>query len=48
MDVYLADLRRLAALVEGMPDTGLTCATVAGPLDAARRILPVASHMDIG
>lgn len=51
VDVYLADLRRLAARFGGMPDTSLRCAFVAGLPDSVRNILRAGSRledMDIG
>lgn len=44
--VYLADLRRLATLFRGMPDTGLACTFVAGLPDSARRTLQAGSRME--
>ena len=46
VDVYLADLRRLAALFGGISDTGLACAFVAGLPDTARSILRAGSRME--
>ncbi len=46
VDVYLADLRRLAALFGGIPDTGLSCAFLAGLPEAARHILRAGSRME--
>lgn len=45
VDVYLADLRRLAAMFGGIPETGLACAFVAGLPDTARRILRAGSRI---
>lgn len=46
VDVYLADLRRLAVLFGGMPDTSLACAFVAGLPEAARRTLRASSRIE--
>ena len=46
VDVYLADLRRLADLFGGMTDTGLACAFVAGLPESARHILRAGSRME--
>lgn len=46
VDVYLADLRRLATLFGGMSDAGLACAFVAGLPDSARRTLRAGSRME--
>ena len=46
VDVYLADLRRLARLFGGMPDASLACAFVAGLPEQARRALRAGSRME--
>lgn len=46
IDVYLADLRRLAELFGGMTDGGLSCAFVAGLPETARHILRAGSRME--
>ncbi|KAK4307617.1 hypothetical protein Pmani_020637 [Petrolisthes manimaculis] len=46
VDVYLADLRRLAELFGGMTDLGLSCAFVAGLPESARRILRAGSRLE--
>ena len=45
-DVYLADLRRLAALFGGVSDTALACAFVAGLPESVRQILRAGSRME--
>lgn len=46
VDVYLADLRRLAVLFGGIPDAGLSCAFVAGLPDSARHILRAGTRLE--
>ncbi len=46
VDVYLADLRRLAALFGGIPDPGLACVFVAGLPEEARRTLRGSSRIE--
>ena len=46
VDVYLADLRRLAALFGGIPDAGLGCAFVAGLPASVSRILRAGSRLE--
>lgn len=46
VDVYLADLRRLAALFDGVSDTALACAFTAGLPDTVRHILRAGSRME--
>lgn len=46
VDVYLADLRRLAGLFGGLPDTGLICAFVAGLPESVRRMLRAGSRIE--
>ncbi|KAK4315449.1 hypothetical protein Pmani_000020 [Petrolisthes manimaculis] len=46
VDVYLADLRRLAVLFGGIPDAGLSCAFVAGLPDSARHVLRASSRLE--
>ena len=51
VDVYLADLRRLAELFGGVSDTGLMCAFVATLPESVRHILRASSRivvMDLG
>ena len=45
-DVYLADLRRLSSLFEGVSNKALACAFVAGLPDAVRQILRAGSRME--
>ena len=45
-DVFLADLRRLAALFGGMPERGLCCAFVAGLPEGVRQTLRAGSRAD--
>ena len=45
-DVYLADLRRLAALFGGLPERALTCAFVAGLPDSVRQTLRASSKAE--
>lgn len=45
-DVYLADLRRLAALFGGLPDRALACAFVAGLPDAVRQTIRAGSRAE--
>lgn len=46
VDVYLADLRRLATLIGGLPDKALMYAFVAGLPDNTRRLLRAGSRME--
>ncbi|KAG0710637.1 hypothetical protein GWK47_022384 [Chionoecetes opilio] len=46
VDVYLADLRRLAALFGGIPDNGLICAFVAGLPSSVSHILRAGSRLE--
>lgn len=46
VDVYLAELRRLAGLFGGIPDSGLSCAFLAGLPEAARHVLRAGSRME--
>lgn len=46
VDVYLADLRRLAELFGGMTDAALSCAFVAGLPESTRHILRAGSRME--
>ncbi|KAF0311994.1 Intracisternal A-particle Pol-related polyprotein [Amphibalanus amphitrite] len=46
VDVYLADLRRLASLFGGLGDTALMCGFVAGLPDAARHTLRAGCRME--
>ena len=46
VDVYLADLRRLAVLFGGIPDAGLSCAFVAGLPESTRHILRASSRLE--
>lgn len=46
VDVYLADLRRLATLFGGIPDAGLSCAFVAGLPASVSRILRAGSRLE--
>ena len=46
VDVYLADLRRLAELFGGISDSALSCAFVAGLPEASRHILRAGSRME--
>ena len=46
VDVYMADLRRLAELFGGIPDAGLSCAFVAGLPDSARHVLRAGSRLE--
>ena len=46
VDVYLADLRRLAALFGGIPERGLCCAFVAGLPEAVRQSLRAGSRAE--
>ena len=45
-DVFLADLRRLAALFGGMPERGLRCAFVAGLPEGVRQTLRAGSRAE--
>ena len=45
-DVYLADLRRLASVFDGVSSKALACAFVAGLPDAVRQILRAGSRME--
>ena len=45
-DVFLADLRRLAALFGGMPERGLCCAFVAGLPEVVRQTLRTGSRAE--
>ena len=46
VDVYLADLRRLASLFGGVSDTALACGFVAGLPERARHALRAGSRME--
>ena len=46
VDVYLADLRRLASLFGGVPEAALACAFVSGLPDSAKHILRAGSRME--
>ena len=46
VNVYLADLRRLAELFGGIPEAGLSCAFVAGLPDSARHVLRAGSRLE--
>ena len=46
VDVYLADLRRLAEHFGGIPDDGLSCAFVAGLPEAARHVLRAGCRLE--
>ena len=46
VDVYLSDLRRLAALIGGLPEKALMFAFVAGLPDNTRRLLRAGSRME--
>lgn len=46
VDVYLADLRRLATLFGGISDAGLSCAFVAGLPGSVSRILRAGSRLE--
>ncbi|XP_063872024.1 uncharacterized protein LOC135106682 [Scylla paramamosain] len=46
VDVYLADLRRLAGLFGDIPDAGLSCAFVAGLPEAARHSLRAGCRLE--
>lgn len=46
VDVYLADLRRLAALIGGLPDRALTYAFVAGLPESTRSLLRAGCRME--
>ncbi|KAG0719538.1 hypothetical protein GWK47_050258 [Chionoecetes opilio] len=46
VDVYLAELRRLAALFGGIPDNGLICAFVAGLPSSVSHILRAGSRLE--
>ncbi|XP_045105468.1 uncharacterized protein LOC123500980, partial [Portunus trituberculatus] len=46
VDVYLADLRRLAEHFGGIPDEGLSCAFVAGLPEAARHVLRAGCRLE--
>ena len=45
-DVFLADLRRLAALFGGVPERALKCAFIAGLPDAVRRMIRAGSKAE--
>ena len=46
VDVYLAELRRLAVPFAGLPEKALVCAFVAGLPDGAKQLLRAGSRMD--
>lgn len=46
VDVYLADLRRLAVLFGGIPDDGLSCAFVAGLPESVRHVLRASTRLE--
>ena len=46
VDVYLADLRRLASLFGGVSERALACAFVSGLPDSAKQILRAGSRME--
>ena len=46
VDVYMADLRRMAGLFGGMSDDGLACAFVAGLPEAVRRSMRAGTRLE--
>lgn len=46
VDVFLADLRRLAKLFGGLSETGLACAFIVGLPDSVRQLLRAGSRME--
>ena len=46
VDVYLADLRRLSSLYDGVSDTALLCAFVAGLPDTVRQLLRAGTRLE--